>query len=79
MLLGRKDQQLCVIVKRRGWIKITGPVVHDDQVPWRFTIATLDKASFAGITEDPTGEDKPYVCAIKDSCSKRIVGPSMGP
>jgi transposase InsO family protein len=29
-------------------------------------------------TEHPTAEGKLYLCAVKDACSKRIVGYSIG-
>lgn len=77
--LCREHQVVSVIVKRRGRSKIAGPVVHDDLVRRQFKTATLDRAWFTDITEHPTSEGKLYVCAVKDACSNRIVGLSMGP
>lgn len=42
-----------------------------------FVTDDLDQVWLADITEHPTGEGKLYLCAIKDSCSTRIVGYSM--
>ena len=77
--LCREQRVFSVIVKRRGRIKVAGPVVHDDHVQRQFKTPSLDQAWFTDITEHPTGEGKLYVCAIKDACSNRIVGLSMGP
>ena len=75
----RENGIASVIVKRRGRGKAPGPVVHDDHIQRRFTTSQVDRAWFTDITEHPTTEGKLYVCAVKDSCSNRIVGLSMGP
>ena len=77
--LCREQRVFSVIVKRRGRIKVAGPVVHDDHVQRQFKTTVLDQAWFTDITEHPTSEGKLYVCAVKDACSNRIVGLSMGP
>ena len=77
--LCRENGIASVIVKRRGRGKTPGPVVHDDHIQRRFTTSQVDRAWFTDITEHPTTEGKLYVCAVKDSCSNRIVGLSMGP
>ena len=66
-----------VIHRRRGAGRTPGPAVHDDLVERDFTAPTIDRLWLADITEHPTGEGKLYLCAIKDACSKRIVGYSM--
>jgi putative transposase len=55
------------------------PVVHDDHVQRQFKIPSLGQAWFTDITKHPTSEGKLYVCAIKDACSNRFVGLSIGP
>lgn len=55
-----------------------GPAVHDDLVQRDFTAAQPDEVWLTDITEHPTGQGKLYVCAIKDVCSNRIVGYSIG-
>ncbi len=54
-----------------------GTAAHDDLVRREFRAEELNKLWLTDITEHPTGEGKLYVCAIKDVCSKRIVGYSM--
>jgi transposase InsO family protein len=56
-----------------------GPAVHDDLVERDFDVDGLDRAWLTDITEHPTGDGKLYVCAVKDSCSRRIVGYATGP
>jgi putative transposase len=51
--------------------------VHDDLVGREFTAARPNSLWFTDITEHPTGEGKIYLCAVKDACSKRIVGYSI--
>jgi transposase InsO family protein len=43
----------------------------------QFTAPRPDGLSLTDITEHPTAEGKPCLCAIKDACSGRIVGYSM--
>jgi putative transposase len=42
-----------------------------------FTAKAPNELWLTDITEHPTGEGKLYLCAIKDACSKRIVGYSI--
>lgn len=79
-------QRLCsehriwsVLAKKRGLSRKAGPPVHDDLVQRDFTAEALDELWLTDITEHPTGEGKLYLCAVKDCCSTRIVGYSMGP
>ena len=79
-------QRLCsehriwsVFAKKRGLSRKPGPPVHDDLVERDFGADELDELWFTDLTEHPTGEGKLYVCAVKDACSTRIVGYSMGP
>jgi putative transposase len=79
-------QRLCsehriwsVFAKKRGGGRKPGPPVHDDLVLRDFTASDLDLLWFTDLTEHPTGEGKLYLCALKDACSTRIVGYSMGP
>jgi transposase InsO family protein len=51
--------------------------VHDDRVLRRFTAQRPNQLWLTDITEHPTDEGKLYLCAVKDACSKRIVGYSM--
>jgi putative transposase len=52
--------------------------VHDDLVLRDFTADRPNELWLTDITEHPTAEGKLYLCAIKDACSKRIVGYSIG-
>lgn len=63
--------------RRRGKGRRPGPPVHDDLVRRDFTSARLDRLWLTDISEHPTAEGKLYLCAIKDTCSGRIVGYSM--
>jgi len=55
-----------------------GPPAHDDLIERDFTADRLDEVWLTDITEHPTNEGKLYVCAVRDACSKRIVGYAMG-
>jgi putative transposase len=63
--------------KKRGLSRKPGPPVHDDLVERSFTADATNRLWLTDITEHPTGEGKLYLCAVKDACSKRIVGYSM--
>ena len=63
-----------ILRKRRGNAKRPGPPVHDDHVNRDFHADGLDEIWLTDITEHPTGEGKLYICAVKDVCSRRIVG-----
>ena len=63
--------------RKRGLNRKPGPPVHDDLVERDFTAAAPNELWFTDITEHPTAEGKLYLCAIKDACSKRIVGYSI--
>lgn len=58
--------------KRRG--KKVGPPVHDDLLQRHFHADEINVAWVTDVTEHWTGEGKLYLCAIKDLCSRRIVG-----
>ncbi len=64
--------------RKRGLHRKPGPPVHDDLVLRDFTAEAPNQLWLTDITEHPTGEGKLYLCAIKDACSKRIVGYSIG-
>ncbi len=51
--------------------------MHDDLVRREFTAAEPNQLWLTDITEHPTAEGKLYLCAVKDACSKRIVGYSI--
>ena len=51
--------------------------MHDDLVERAFTANQVDRLWLTDITEHPTAEGKLYLSAIKDACSRRIVGYSM--
>lgn len=63
--------------KKRGLTRKAGPPVHDDRVRRTFTAPDLDRLWLTDITEHNTSEGKLYLCAIKDACSRRIVGYSI--
>jgi putative transposase len=63
--------------KRGSSSRQPGPPVHDDLVRREFTAAGPNRLWLTDITEHPTAEGKLYLCAVKDACSKRIVGYSM--
>jgi transposase InsO family protein len=72
------SQQLwSVHSRKRGLSRKPGPPVHDDLVQREFTAAEPNQLWLTDITEHPTAEGKLYLCAIKDACSKRIVGYSI--
>lgn len=66
-----------VHARRRGSCRRPGPPVHDDLVSREFTAERPNLLWFTDITEHPTAEGKLYLCAVKDACSKRIVGYSI--
>ena len=63
--------------RKRGSNRKPGPPVHDDLVRREFTAEVPNQLWLTDITEHPTAEGKLYLCAIKDACSKRIVGYSI--
>lgn len=67
-----------VFSKKAGPRRRPGPPVHDDLVARRFTATRPNQLWLTDITEHRTGEDKLYLCAIKDVYSNRIVGYSIG-
>ena len=68
-----------ILRKRRGSGKTPGPPVHDDHVNRIFHAETLDQIWLTDISEHPTSEGKLYICAVKDVCSRKIVGYAIGP
>ena len=60
--------------RRRGTAKTPGPAVSDDHVRRNFSADALDRIWLTDISEHPTDEGKLYICAVKDVCSRRIVG-----
>ena len=76
----RDNKWWSVFGKKRGRNgKRPGPPVHDDLVQREFTAGRLNQRWLTDITEHWTDEGKLYLCAVKDVCSRRIVGYSMGP
>lgn len=63
-----------IIHARRSGKGKPGTPVHDDMLQHHFHADTLNKAWVVDITEHHTSEGKIYMCAIKDLCSRRIVG-----
>jgi putative transposase len=63
--------------RKRGLHRKPGPPVHDDLVLRDFTAEAPNQLWLTDITEHPTSEGKLYLCAVKDACSKRIVGYSI--
>jgi transposase InsO family protein len=73
------QQQLwSVHARKRGRHRRPGPPVHDDLVQREFTAPAPNRLWLTDISEHPIAEGKLYLCAVKDACSKRIVGYSMG-
>jgi transposase InsO family protein len=66
-----------VHAKKRAGHRRPGPPVHDDLVQREFTAPAPNQLWLTDITEHPTAEGKLYLCAVKDACSKRIVGYSI--
>ena len=85
MTAGRnRVQRLCsqqrlwsVHARKRGLSRRPGPPVHDDLVRREFAAPAPNRLWLTDITEHPTAEGKLYLCAVKDACSKRIVGYSI--
>ena len=63
--------------RKRGTGRKPGPPVHDDLVERAFTASRPNVLWLTDITEHPTAEGKLYLCAVKDACSRRIVGYSI--
>jgi hypothetical protein len=63
--------------RKRGRHRQPGPPVHDDLVRREFTAPAPNRLWLTDISEHPTAEGKLYLCAVKDACSKRIVGYSI--
>jgi putative transposase len=63
--------------RKKGLNRRPGPPVHDDLVLREFTAPAPNVLWLTDITEHPTAEGKLYLCAVKDACSKRIVGYSI--
>ncbi len=68
-----------IVRKGRKSGKSPGPAVHDDLVMRHFHAEQPDTVWLTDITEHPTAEGNLYLCAIKDVCSRRIVGYAIGP
>jgi putative transposase len=68
-----------ILRKRRGSGKTPGPPVHDDHVGRVFHAERPDLIWLTDISEHPTSEGKLYICAVKDVCSRKIVGYAIGP
>jgi putative transposase len=66
-----------VHARKHGLSRKPGPPVHDDLVLRDFTAPRPNVLWLTDITEHPTAEGKLYLCAVKDACSKRIVGYSI--
>jgi len=63
--------------RKRGRHRKPGPPVHDDLVRREFTAPAPNRLWLTDISEHPTAEGTLYLCAVKDACSKRIVGYSI--
>jgi len=63
--------------RKRGLNRKPGPPVHDDLVLRDFTAAVPNQLWLTDITQHPTAQGKLYLCAVKDACSRRIVGYSI--
>ncbi len=75
----RDNRWWSVLGKRpgRGKNAKARPPVHDDRVRRNFTADRPNRPLPTDITEHATGEDKLYLCAVKDVHSGRIVGCSI--
>lgn len=71
-------QVFSVIARRKPRGKKSGAPVHDDLLQRHFHADALNVAWATDITEHWTKEGKLYLCAIKDLCSRRIVGYATG-
>lgn len=66
-----------VHARKRGRQRRPGPPVHDDLVRREFAAERPNLLWLTDITEHPIAEGKLYLCAVKDACSKRIIGYSI--
>lgn len=66
-----------VFAKKRGSKRKAGPPVHDDLAKRDFTATAPNRLWLRNITEHRTDEGKPYLRAIMDVNSNRIVGYSI--
>jgi hypothetical protein len=72
------QQRICsIFAEKRGLTRKAGPPVHDDLVDRVFTAPAPNVLWLTDITEHRTAEGKLFLCAVKDACSKRIVGYSI--
>lgn len=69
-----KIQAFSVIARRKPPGRKSGAPVHDDLLQRHFQADTPNTAWVTDITEHWTREGKLYLCAIKDLCSRTIVG-----
>ena len=76
--LCRDNEIWSVFAKKRGHGRKVGAPVHDDLIQRHFAAERPDQVWLTDITEHWTDEGKLYCCAIKDVCSQRIVGYSIG-
>lgn len=68
-----------IVRNRRGSATTPGPPVHDDHVNRDCHAEGLDEIRLAAMSEHPTAEGSLHICAVKDVCSRRIVGYAVGP
>ncbi len=66
-----------VFAKKRGLNRKAGAPVHDDRLKRVFIAPDIDRVWLTDISEHQTSEGKLYLCAVKDACSRRIVGYSI--
>lgn len=71
-LLPGRDFSQILRAKSKG--KKAGPAVGEDLLQRHFHARCPNVAWVVDITEHWTGSGKVYVCALKDLCSRRIVG-----
>jgi len=64
--------------KKRGLNRMAGQPVHDDLVGRKFVATRPNQLWRTDLTEHRTAEGKLYVCAIRDDCSRKIVGYAIG-
>ena len=69
-----RAQVFSVIARRKPRGKQSGAPVHDDLLQRHFHADEINVAWVTDITEHWTREGKLYLCAIKDLCSRAIVG-----
>lgn len=68
-----------IVRKNKGKPTVVAAPSAEDLLRRQFNVKEVNRVWVVDITEHPTREGKLYLCALKDLCSRVIVGFSSGP